>query len=69
MQNFPWHELIKLWQKLDSSGVDSTWVADHFVNYANPTESWFESWTDHCKLYNLGHQSVVRPDNGTGLTL
>jgi alkanesulfonate monooxygenase SsuD/methylene tetrahydromethanopterin reductase-like flavin-dependent oxidoreductase (luciferase family) len=45
LQNMPYEELVKLWQKIDTSGFDSTWVADHFVNYANPTGPWFEAWT------------------------
>lgn len=26
-------------------GFDSTWVADHFVNYSNPAGPWFDGWT------------------------
>ncbi|MHA1936930.1 MAG: LLM class flavin-dependent oxidoreductase [Candidatus Thorarchaeota archaeon] len=45
LQNMPWKELVKLWQKFDTLNFDSTWIADHFVNYANPTDPWFEGWT------------------------
>jgi alkanesulfonate monooxygenase SsuD/methylene tetrahydromethanopterin reductase-like flavin-dependent oxidoreductase (luciferase family) len=45
IQNMPWSELEKIWQNLDSSNFDSVWVADHFVNYADPPQSWFEGWT------------------------
>jgi hypothetical protein len=24
-------------------------------------------FTIHCRLYNVGHRSLVRPENGTGL--
>jgi alkanesulfonate monooxygenase SsuD/methylene tetrahydromethanopterin reductase-like flavin-dependent oxidoreductase (luciferase family) len=52
LQHFPWQELIKIWKKIDSTEFDSIWVADHFVNYANPTEPWFESWTLLAALAN-----------------
>jgi alkanesulfonate monooxygenase SsuD/methylene tetrahydromethanopterin reductase-like flavin-dependent oxidoreductase (luciferase family) len=52
LQNLPWQELNKIFQKMDSSNFDSIWVADHFVNYANPTESWFESWSLLAALAN-----------------
>jgi len=26
-------------------GFDSTWVADHFVNYSSPAGPWFDGWT------------------------
>jgi alkanesulfonate monooxygenase SsuD/methylene tetrahydromethanopterin reductase-like flavin-dependent oxidoreductase (luciferase family) len=45
LQSFPWSELEKIWQTLDSLNFDSMWVADHFVNYTNPAQSWFEGWT------------------------
>ncbi|MFW9908951.1 MAG: LLM class flavin-dependent oxidoreductase [Candidatus Thorarchaeota archaeon] len=45
LQDMPWSELLQLWRKFDELGFDSTWVADHFVNYANPTSPWFEGWT------------------------
>ncbi len=45
LQDMPWQELTNLWQKFESLGFDSTWVADHFVNYAHPTSPWFEGWS------------------------
>ncbi|MGY5852970.1 MAG: LLM class flavin-dependent oxidoreductase [Candidatus Thorarchaeota archaeon] len=45
LQNFPWQDLVRFWEKFESLGFDSTWVADHFVNYADPTNSWFEGWS------------------------
>ncbi|MFX1367246.1 MAG: LLM class flavin-dependent oxidoreductase [Promethearchaeota archaeon] len=45
LQNMPWAELEKIWRHIDSSNFDSLWVADHFVNYADPAQSWFEGWT------------------------
>lgn len=52
LQNLPWQELNTIFQKLDSSNFDSIWIADHFVNYANPTDPWFESWTLLAALAN-----------------
>jgi len=45
LQNFSWAELVRIWKDIDSSGFDSLWVADHFVNYADPAQSWFDGWT------------------------
>lgn len=45
LQNMPFQELARLWRKFDSSSLDSSWIADHFVNYASPTDPWFEAWT------------------------
>jgi alkanesulfonate monooxygenase SsuD/methylene tetrahydromethanopterin reductase-like flavin-dependent oxidoreductase (luciferase family) len=45
MQEVPWPEMVKRWQYLEACGLDGIMLADHFVNYENPTASWFESWT------------------------
>ena len=45
LQDFPYQELVKLWQQFESFGFDSTWIADHFVNYAHPTSPWLDGWT------------------------
>ena len=45
LQHLGWEEEAKRWQSIEKLGYDSIWVADHFVNYANPAEPWFESWT------------------------
>lgn len=45
LQHLSWEEEVKRWQNIESLGYDSIWVADHFVNYANPAEPWLESWT------------------------
>ncbi|MFW9844411.1 MAG: LLM class flavin-dependent oxidoreductase [Candidatus Thorarchaeota archaeon] len=45
LQDFPYQELVKLWQKFDSLNFDSTWIADHFVNYAHPDSPWLDGWS------------------------
>ena len=45
LQNLPWGDTIKLWQHIERLGFDSIWVADHFVNYMQPSDPWFESWS------------------------
>ncbi|MHA1970785.1 MAG: LLM class flavin-dependent oxidoreductase, partial [Candidatus Thorarchaeota archaeon] len=45
LQDFPYQELVKLWQKFESLGFDSTWIADHFVNYAHPDSPWLDGWS------------------------
>ncbi len=58
LQNMPWEELVRLWQRFDTLGFDSTWIADHFVNYANPTGPWLEGWTALAALANC--TSIIR---------
>ncbi|MFW9926403.1 MAG: LLM class flavin-dependent oxidoreductase [Candidatus Thorarchaeota archaeon] len=45
LQDFPYPELVKLWQKFESLNFDSTWIADHFVNYAHPESPWLDGWS------------------------
>jgi alkanesulfonate monooxygenase SsuD/methylene tetrahydromethanopterin reductase-like flavin-dependent oxidoreductase (luciferase family) len=45
MQEAPWPEMIRRWQYLEANGLDGAMLADHFVNFANPTAHWYESWT------------------------
>jgi alkanesulfonate monooxygenase SsuD/methylene tetrahydromethanopterin reductase-like flavin-dependent oxidoreductase (luciferase family) len=45
MQEVSWPEMIERWQRLEASGLDGAMLADHFVNFANPSSSWYESWT------------------------
>lgn len=52
LQDLPWTEMIGLWQKFDKLGLDSTWIADHFVNYAHPMNPWLEGWTSLAALAN-----------------
>jgi alkanesulfonate monooxygenase SsuD/methylene tetrahydromethanopterin reductase-like flavin-dependent oxidoreductase (luciferase family) len=45
LQDMPYQELVRLWQQFETLGFDSTWVADHFINYANPEGLWYDGWT------------------------
>lgn len=45
LQDMPFQKLAQLWQRFDELGFDSTWIADHFVNYAHPDSPWLEGWT------------------------
>jgi alkanesulfonate monooxygenase SsuD/methylene tetrahydromethanopterin reductase-like flavin-dependent oxidoreductase (luciferase family) len=57
-QNTPWEDLIKRCLSVEELGFDSVWVADHFVNYENPTSPWFEAWTSLAALAT--HTSRIR---------
>lgn len=52
LQDLPWSDLVKLWQKFESFGFDTTWLADHYVNYTNPGGPWLEGWTTLAALAN-----------------
>jgi alkanesulfonate monooxygenase SsuD/methylene tetrahydromethanopterin reductase-like flavin-dependent oxidoreductase (luciferase family) len=45
LQHLPWEGEVARWQRMESVGFDSIWLADHFVNYVQPTAPWFEAWT------------------------
>jgi alkanesulfonate monooxygenase SsuD/methylene tetrahydromethanopterin reductase-like flavin-dependent oxidoreductase (luciferase family) len=45
MQEVSWPEMIERWQYLELAGLDGIMLADHFVNFANPTAPWYEGWT------------------------
>ena len=45
LQDVPWKILLRRWRSSEELGFDSAWVADHFVNYENPSGSWFDGWT------------------------
>ena len=45
MQEVSWPEMIDRWQYLEVAGLDGIMLADHFVNFANPTAPWYEGWT------------------------
>ena len=45
MQEVSWPEMIERWQYLETVGLDGIMLADHFVNFANPTAAWYEGWT------------------------
>ncbi len=45
MQEVPWPEMITRWQRLEAMGLDGAMLADHFVNFEQPKEPWFEGWT------------------------
>jgi len=53
LQDMPYQELVGLWKKFESLGFDSTWVADHFVNYAHPDSPWYDGWTTLAALASV----------------
>jgi len=45
-QHGSWHELLSLWQEVDTLGFDSAWVFDHFLPiFSDPTGPCLEGWT------------------------
>lgn len=45
LQNQPWPALVARAQEVETFGFDSLWNADHFVNYYQPQQPWFEGWS------------------------
>ncbi len=58
LQDIPWKDELKRWKQIENLGFDSVWLADHFVNYMNPSAPWFESWTLLSAL--ASHTSRIR---------
>jgi alkanesulfonate monooxygenase SsuD/methylene tetrahydromethanopterin reductase-like flavin-dependent oxidoreductase (luciferase family) len=44
LQNYPWPEIAEHVQRYEAFGLDSLWVADHFVDPWEPAGTWFECW-------------------------
>jgi len=45
LQSQPWGVLVEGWKHIESLGFDSAWIADHFLNYREPTRPYLEAWT------------------------
>ncbi len=45
LQAEPWEKLVHHWKEIEALKFDSVWVADHFCNYGQPTQPWYEGWT------------------------
>ncbi|MGE5224683.1 MAG: LLM class flavin-dependent oxidoreductase [Omnitrophica WOR_2 bacterium] len=45
IQDSSWATLVQQWQRVESLGFDSVWIADHFVNSHKIDDSWLEGWT------------------------
>jgi len=65
MQEAPWPEMIQRWQQVETLGLDSVMLADHFVNFAQPKAPWFEAWTllsalaAHTKTIHVGLLTAI----------
>lgn len=45
-QHVSWHDLLALWQEVDTLGYDTAWVFDHFLPiFSDPTGTCLEGWT------------------------
>jgi alkanesulfonate monooxygenase SsuD/methylene tetrahydromethanopterin reductase-like flavin-dependent oxidoreductase (luciferase family) len=55
LQSRPWTDLLHQWKETEELGFDSVWVADHFCNYGQPTQPWFEGWTTLTGLASTTH--------------
>jgi alkanesulfonate monooxygenase SsuD/methylene tetrahydromethanopterin reductase-like flavin-dependent oxidoreductase (luciferase family) len=53
LQHLPWKKEVERWRLIEKLGFDSVWLADHFVNYMQPSAPWFESWTLLAALASL----------------
>jgi alkanesulfonate monooxygenase SsuD/methylene tetrahydromethanopterin reductase-like flavin-dependent oxidoreductase (luciferase family) len=45
LRNVSWAQVTERWQSIETLGFDSVWVADHFVDFTQPSRPWFEAWT------------------------
>ena len=45
LPNVPWDGLLRRYRRLEELGFDLAGVADHFVDWSNPSSPWFEQWT------------------------
>ncbi|MBV8187226.1 MAG: LLM class flavin-dependent oxidoreductase [Alphaproteobacteria bacterium] len=45
LSNVPWNELLRRYKHIEALGFDVAGVADHFVDWTNPSGPWFEATT------------------------
>ena len=45
LPNVPWDVLRERFVRLEALGIEVAGLADHFVDWTNPPNPWFESWT------------------------
>ncbi len=45
LPNLGWNEMVRRFLYLEQLGFDMAGTGDHFVNWANPKDNWFEIWT------------------------
>ncbi len=45
LPNVPWDDLCRRVRLIEELGFDVVGVADHFVDWTNPSSPWFEAWT------------------------
>lgn len=45
LPNLPWPELVERFLHVESLGFDLAGFADHFVDWSNPSNHWYELWT------------------------
>jgi alkanesulfonate monooxygenase SsuD/methylene tetrahydromethanopterin reductase-like flavin-dependent oxidoreductase (luciferase family) len=45
LPNASWDEVLERFLKVEALGFDLASMADHFVNWANPSTPWFDLWT------------------------
>ena len=45
LPNLPWPELVERFRQVETLGFDLAGFADHFVDWSNPQNHWYELWT------------------------
>jgi alkanesulfonate monooxygenase SsuD/methylene tetrahydromethanopterin reductase-like flavin-dependent oxidoreductase (luciferase family) len=45
LPNVPWPTLVERVVRLEELGIELAVMPDHFVDWTNPPNTWFESWT------------------------
>jgi alkanesulfonate monooxygenase SsuD/methylene tetrahydromethanopterin reductase-like flavin-dependent oxidoreductase (luciferase family) len=45
LANASWDEVLARFERVEALGFDIIAMADHFVNWANPSTPWFDLWT------------------------
>ncbi len=45
LPSVPWAELLQRFKSVEALGFDVVGTADHFVDWTNPSNPWFEPWT------------------------
>ncbi len=50
IQDAPFATMVERWQRVETLGFDSVWIADHFVNPHKIDDYWLDGWTSLAAL-------------------
>lgn len=61
LPDLPWPELLARFRRVEALGFDIAATADQFVDWANPSQPWFDLWTLLAAVAQATHRIRLAP--------